>query len=97
MKVRKYKHFYKSVADIANDLFTIGNDEPVQEITLATSTTVTTISNDLVGARSVILLSPRTAAAGSEDWWISSQDSRTFDITHSSGTSTRTYGVHVYG
>jgi hypothetical protein len=97
LKARKFRGAYDSLAKLVDDLFTIGNEEPTFDLTLNSSTTITTISNSLVGIDSVIAMMPTSAAAATEAYHISSLGKKTFDITHSSGSSVRTYKYMVHG
>ncbi|RVO54940.1 hypothetical protein [Sinorhizobium meliloti] len=65
-------------------------------VTLANSTTTTTVSNPKVASTSKIFLQPRTSAAASENAWISSISAGSFVITHASATTTRTFDYVVF-
>jgi hypothetical protein len=78
LRQRKYKSTYPDINELARDLYEIGNNEPTFTITLNSSTTVSTITNPLVGADSVITMTPLTAAAGTESWYVSARNKGAF-------------------
>ncbi|AWI60347.1 hypothetical protein [Sinorhizobium fredii] len=66
-------------------------------VTLANSTTTTTVSNPKVASTSKIFLQPRTSAAASENAYISSISAGSFVITHANAATTRTFDYVVFG
>ena len=96
MKIKTYSRVYPNLQALVNDINLITNHENTFDITLNTSTTVTTISNQFVGLSSVISMMPTSAAAATEPYYITT-GAETFDITHSSGSSTRTFRYFIYG
>jgi hypothetical protein len=72
-------------------------DNNTGTVTLANSTTTTTVQNAKVASTSKVFLQPRTSAAAAENAWISSVSSGSFVITHASATTTRTFDYVVFG
>lgn len=67
-------------------------------VTLTNSSTTTTLTDLRIGPDSVILFSPRTADAKTEGIpAVTSQGKQIATLTHSSDTTTRTYGYAVLG
>ena len=97
MRNPKLRSTYSSLDDLSRAVSTRVNNEPTFNLTLNSSTSVTTVSNEMAGTSSVIDMTPLTAGAASEPWWISSRGSGTFDITHSSGSSTRSFVYTIFG
>ena len=67
-------------------------------VTLTANTTTTTVSDVRAGPNSVINLMPQTANAAAEAWYIDTQSTGSFTITHSNDTSTdRTFRYSILG
>ncbi len=98
MRQNKLKTKYPNQDSFIREVATALNNEPTFTVTLSSSTSVTTVSNALVGTDSFIGLMPRTAAAAAElsSVYIST-GKQTFTINHSSGSSTRSYVYYVFG
>ncbi|RVK19421.1 hypothetical protein CN165_12700 [Sinorhizobium medicae] len=84
----------RQVARVLNDV--VRQFDNTGTVTLANSTTTTTVSNPKVASTSKIFLQPRTSAAASENAWISSISAGSFVITHASATTTRTFDYVVF-
>ncbi len=57
--------------------------------------TTTTVTDPRVGQDSVILLSPTSSAASSENWYISAVNDGSFVVTHSAAGTSRTFGYAI--
>lgn len=57
--------------------------------------TTTTVTDPRVGQDSVVLLSPTSSAASTENWYISAVNDGSFVVTHSAAGTTRTFGYVV--
>lgn len=73
-----------------------GKLNSIGEITLTNSSTTTTITDARIGGDSMILLSPSTSDAASENWYITNYDKGSAIINHSSDTTTRTFKYVVF-
>ena len=70
----------------------------IQQVTLAASTTQTTVEHPLLGYFSYIALMPLTSTASTTDYWISDMTAGSAIINHDSNASTtRTFRVLVVG
>lgn len=97
MRVNKIKNSYPNLQALVGELFNILNNEPTHDLTLATGTVSTSVSNALVGKDSVIAFMPKTADAATEGMYVSTLGKGTFTVTHSSGASVRSYKYMVHG
>jgi hypothetical protein len=90
------ENFLKKIVLVVNLLMN-GKTNNTGEITLTASATSTVISNNLVNANSVILLSPVTANAASADVYAEAGDKQ-FTLRHSSDVATdRTFRYVIVG
>lgn len=98
MRRTKLKAVYSGLPELTRDLFTILNNEPTFSLVLTTGTSVTTVTNQLVGKNSFIDFMPESSAAATvkQSMWISSRGDGNFDLSHStqSGTISFTYFIH---
>ncbi|QRM54745.1 hypothetical protein [Sinorhizobium sp. BG8] len=87
----------RQIAATINDL--VRQFENIGSVTLASSTTSTTVSNPKVLSSSVIVLQPRTStAAGAQaTTYVSSVSGGQFVITHASATTSRIFDYVIYG
>ncbi|ASP88166.1 hypothetical protein CDO26_27855 (plasmid) [Sinorhizobium meliloti] len=86
----------RQVADKLNFVIRMLNGMSGGSITLANSVTTTTVINAAVTPDSEINLTATSAAAATENPWISSKSNGSFVITHASATTTRTFDYVVF-
>ena len=96
MRLKRFRTDYATPQQVGRDLSDILNEEPTTAITLSTGTVSTVISNRFVGTGSVIAMMPTSSDAAAENYYITTT-AGSFTITHSSGSSTRTFTYFVYG
>lgn len=96
-----WKQWIRTAGGVINSLRD-GKINARGEVTLAASTTTTTLSDDRIGPNSVIVLMPTTANASAEygngTIYVSARGKGSATITHASNSQTdRTYGYAVLG
>ena len=91
-----YNHLdARQVQRVVNEL--VRQFDNTGTVTLANSTTTTTVSNPKVASTSKIFLQARTSAAAAENAYISSISAGSFVITHANAVTTRTFDYVVFG
>jgi len=63
----------------------------VKEVTLTTSSTTTTVTDEKMGVDKTVILIPTTADAASESVYLSSKLNGSFVLTHSSSATSRVF------
>lgn len=87
----------RQTAEIVNQILD-GKINAVGVVTLASSTTTTSVSDRRCGAESVILLMPTTANAAAENPYVNARSKQSFTITHANnGQTDRTYAYAILG
>lgn len=99
MKQKKLRKQYPALPDFVRDVEAVLNSEPTFTVTLTSNTASTVVSCALAGKDSFIGFMPTsvTAAAEQTTMSVTSRDTGTFTIEHSSGASTRTFVYFVWG
>lgn len=85
----------RQVGQIVNQLVA-ALDSATGSVSLATSTTTTTVNNPKVTSQSRIFLQPRNAAAVSAVAFISSVSNGSFVIGHASAATVRTFDYLIF-
>ncbi len=85
----------RQIADKLNFAIRRLNGTSAGSVTLANSVTTTTVQNSAVTPDSRINLTATSAAAATENPWISSKSNGSFVITHANAVTTRTFDYTV--
>ena len=90
----------RETSEVVNSILS-GKLNAVASVTITNSATTTAVTDYRVGAESVILFMPTTAAGATElasgSMYVSARSKNSFTITHTNDTTTRSFDYVVIG
>lgn len=95
VKFREVNLALREIANVVNSLRG-GKINPIGDVTLALSTTTTTVTDLYCSPDSIVLLMPKDANAAAEAWYVTPGD-QSFTITHASAGTTRAFRYVILG
>ena len=86
----------RTISTVVNNILD-GKVNSTGSVTLTNSATTTTLSDDRIGADSVILFMPTTSDASSENIHVTARQKGQATLNHANATTTRSFGYIVFG
>lgn len=86
----------RTIATVVNNILD-GKVNSTGSITLTNSATTTTLSDDRIGADSVILFMPTTSDASSENIHVTARQKGQATLNHANASTTRSFDYVIFG